>query len=189
MERVVVLFLLLAGFTVSAQDRHPFYDRGYAGNLEAGVLIRPYSYMSLSSTHGYCFGRGWFLGVGGSFEIPFNTKGAPALSRPQSSVGHADTYLYDGERKVKLFLDLRKTFLFGDTGLFIDAKFGCPHDLPLDPIKWDEFVRPTIGVIFKRRLAVCAGMDWSRGSRWSEGSDTFAIRTTSIPYIGLALNF
>lgn len=45
------LFVLcvLTAVSLSAQNKLPFYDRGYAGNVELGSLVKSYPYATLST--------------------------------------------------------------------------------------------------------------------------------------------
>ena len=65
MKQVLIFVVcILTAVSMPAQDKLPFYDRGYAGNVELGCLVKSYPYATLSTTQGYCLGRGWFVGLG-----------------------------------------------------------------------------------------------------------------------------
>ena len=98
----------LTAVSLSAQNKRPFYDKGYAGNVELGCLVKSYPYATLSTTHGYSFGKGWFVGLGGAFE-------SGLYARDFENPG-AEKYPYEGDMMVKLFLDVRKTFLMKSLG-------------------------------------------------------------------------
>ena len=118
-----ILFVLcvLTAVSLSAQNKLPFYDRGYAGNVELGCLVKSYPYASLSTTQGYSFGKGWFLGLGGAFESGLYVR---YFDNPG-----AEKFPYEGDMMVKLFLDVRKTFLLKSMGIFVDFKMGGPCNL------------------------------------------------------------
>ena len=117
MKKVLIFVVcILTAVSLSAQNKLPFYDRGYAGNVELGCLVKSYPYATLSTTHGYCFGKGWFLGLGGAFE-------SGLYAREFENPG-AEKFPYEGDMMVKLFLDVRKTFLLKSMGIFVDFKMG-----------------------------------------------------------------
>ncbi len=130
MKKVLIFVVcILTAVSMSAQDKFPFYDRGYAGNVELGCLVKSYPYATLSTTHGYCFGKGWFLGLGGA----------------------------------------------------INNKY-----------EWGTFLRPAVGVVFSRRFAFSAGLDWSR-LNYYEGKNSGCIpywpKEITLPYISFAYQF
>ncbi|MBR4134242.1 MAG: hypothetical protein IKU04_06950, partial [Bacteroidales bacterium] len=114
-QSLVIAGLFLSGLTASAQ-KAPFYDKGYAGDVELGFLVKGYPYASLSTTHGFCFGGGWFVGLGGAFEsglYPRTFEKKPDAPPAEDGIveGYRETrYPYEGDMMVKVYLDLRKTF-------------------------------------------------------------------------------
>ena len=109
---LIIAGLLLSGLTASAQ-KTPFYSKGYAGDVELGFLIKGYPYASLSTKHGYCFGSGWFIGLGGAFEsglYPRTMEKETTVPDEWHGEGFRTTkYPYEGDMMVKVYLDLRKT--------------------------------------------------------------------------------
>ena len=170
-------FLLLFVLAASAQGKVPYYDRGYAGNVELGCLVKSYPYATLSTTHGYCFGKGWFVGFGGMFESGLY---------PRTMENESRNDFYEGDMMVKLFLDLRKTVELPSVDIYVDVKAGSPRDLARPKSRWGGFVRPTLGVVFPRHLSLSAGLDWTSGF-FIGGSCTPGM--SIIPYIGLSYEF
>ena len=184
-KTILSALCILLSLSVSAQGKSPFYDKGYAGNVELGCLVKSYPYATLSTTHGYCFGRGWFVGLGGAFESGVYGRN---MENPD-----AEKLPYEGDMMVKLFLDLRKTFVVKSTGIFVDCKIGSPRDLAESSQgDWGEFVRPSVGIVFGRHFALSAGVDWSR-LNYSNGKNAGCIpyspRTITLPYVGFAYQF
>lgn len=181
-----ILFVLcvLTAVSLSAQNKFPFYDRGYAGSIELGCLVKPYPYGTLSTTHGYCFGKGWFIGLGGMFESGF-------YGRNMKAVGTKEDFPYEGDMMLKLFLDLRKTFALSSVNLFTDVKLGTVRNLALDISWWDAFVRPSAGIVFGRHWAVSAGVDWTRGQYrvYTNDCEPYRFKESVLPYIGIAFQF
>jgi len=187
------IFLSLIALSLSAQGKLPFYDRGYAGNVEQGCLVKSYPYGTLSTTHGYCFGKGWFIGLGGMFESGLFPIRFERL--------RDEDFPYDGDVMAKLFLDLRKTFALPSTQIFVDVKYGSFHNMAgtyrsasiRDHIKagWYDFARPSIGIVLKRRFALSAGLDWTRGQYYEAAGkcEPYKFEETLLPHIGFSYQF
>ena len=188
MKKVLIFVVcILTAVSMSAQDKFPFYDRGYAGNVELGCLVKSYPYATLSTTHGYCFGKGWFVGLGGAFESGLYTR---YFEHPG-----AEKYPYEGDMMVKLFLDVRKTFLMKSMGVFVDFKMGGPCNLAEkinNKYEWGTFLRPAVGVVFSRRFAFSAGLDRSRLNYYegkNSGCEPYWPKEITLPYISFAYQF
>lgn len=197
MRKTIIQSLLIAGLflsslTVSAQ-KAPFYDKGYAGDVELGFLVKGYPYASLSTTHGFCFGSGWFIGLGGAFESGLYPRTMEKTSEPVPDNWNGDgfretRYPYEGDMMVKVFLDLRKTFQIKNTIVFADVKYGSPFNLA-EPFGFGNFVRPTMGLVFGRHWAVSAGVDWSSYPYPDAGTDVVRPKQITLPYVGVSYVF
>lgn len=155
---IPIILLLLAGFSAQAQGRQPFVDKGYAGDIELGALVLPQPFGTISTTHGYCFGRGWFAGVGGMFEFGFKDKSASA---PRLDASGNPKVPYEGDKTACMFLDLRKTFSLGGINVFADIKYGMLRNLDESEFSLSQFSRLSAGVILMRHFGVSAGLDRS----------------------------
>ncbi|MBR4756814.1 MAG: hypothetical protein IK076_07725 [Bacteroidales bacterium] len=190
-QSLFIAGLLLSSFNASAQ-KTPFYDRGYAGDIELGFLVKGYPYASISTTHGYCFGSGWFIGLGGAFEsglYPRTMENEAAVPDEWHREGFRTTkYPYEGDMMVKVYLDLRKTFYVKNALVFADVKFGSPFNLA-EPFGFGDFVRPTIGMVFRRHWAVSAGVDWSSYPYPDAGTDVVRPKQITLPYVGVSYRF
>ena len=188
---LIIAGILLSGYTVSAQ-KTPFYDWGYAGDVELGFLVKGYPYASLTTSHGYCFGSGWFIGLGGSFEsglYPRTMEKEATVPDEWHGEGFRTTkYPYEGDMMVKVYLDLRKTFYVKNALVFADVKVGSPFNLA-EPYGFGEFVRPTIGMVFGRHWAVSAGADWSSYPYPDAGTDVVRPKQITLPYVGVSYRF
>lgn len=73
---ISLLVLVLSCCSAFAQEKKPFWNKGYAGDVELGFLIKSYPYATLSTTHGYCF-----LGKVGSSDLvgPLNLAFMPGI--------------------------------------------------------------------------------------------------------------
>lgn len=188
---LIIAGILLSGYTVSAQ-KTPFYDWGYAGDVELGFLVKGYPYASLTTSHGYCFGSGWFIGLGGAFEsglYPRTMEKEETVPDEWHGEGFRTTkYPYEGDMMVKVYLDLRKTFYVKNALVFADVKVGSPFNLA-EPYGFGEFVRPTIGMVFGRHWAVSAGADWSSYPYPDAGTDVVRPKQITLPYVGVSYRF
>ena len=188
---LIIAGILLSGYTVSAQ-KTPFYDWGYAGDVELGFLVKGYPYASLTTSHGYCFGSGWFIGLGGSFEsglYPRTMEKEATVPDEWHGEGFRTTkYPYEGDMMVKVYLDLRKTSYVKNALVFADVKVGSPFNLA-EPYGFGEFVRPTIGMVFGRHWAVSAGADWSSYPYPDAGTDVVRPKQITLPYVGVSYRF
>ncbi len=185
----VFLFALcvLTAVSLSAQNKLPFYDKGYAGNVELGCLVKSYPYATLSTTHGYSFGKGWFVGLGGAFESGLYARDFENTDEEKLP--------YAEDKKVKIFMDVRKTFLMKSMGDFVDLKLGRPCNLAEkihNKYEWGIFLRPAVGVVIGRHFALSAGLDWSR-LNYYEGKNSGCIpywpKEITLPYISFAYQF
>ena len=192
-QSLVIAGLFLSSVTATAQNS-PFYDRGYAGDVELGFLVKGYPYASLSTTHGFCFGGGWFVGLGGAFEsglYPRTFEKKPDAPPAEDGIveGYRVTrYPYEGDMMVKVYLDLRKSFHVRNTLLFADVKLGSPFNLA-EPYGFGNFVRPSVGVVFGRYWAISAGADWSSYPYPDKGTDVVRPKQITLPYVGVSYRF
>ena len=157
-------------------------------------MINSSYYATLSTTHGYCFGKGWFVGFGGMIESPILPIKVDKDAR--------EDYPYQGDRMLKLYIDLRKTFALPTIDLFVDVKYGSPNNLApctgdSSSVRanmkrgWYHFARPSIGIVIKRHYAFSAGLDWTQGRYFVDTGDCmpYEFKETLFPHIGFAYQF
>ena len=63
----ILVAMLVSGAAMLAQPRNPYYERGYKADVQVGVSpARNYivANSTLTTSHGYCFGNGLFVGGG-----------------------------------------------------------------------------------------------------------------------------
>ena len=86
---------------------------------------------------------------------------------------------------LKLFLDIRKTFIVNSTGIFLDFKLGRPFNLAERTAQGGISLKPSLGVVFGRHFALSAGLDWSR----MHYIEPYLPTEITLPYIGFAYQF
>ena len=186
---IIIILFCLTCMLAAAQGKHPFVDKGYAGNVELGVLAHATPYGAVSTMHGYSFAYGWFMGVGAMFETPLKTpaeKAAPEL--PEGATAWLQsTYPYEGLNVVKLFFVMRKTFSLSRTDLYIEVKGGGGREIGGEGYP-THFIRPSVGWVLGRRFSLSAGVDLY-GGPYCDGTDAYVERSIALPYFGLGLNF
>lgn len=64
--------ILASSISISAQPKNPYYEKGYKADLQLGMTpAKNYviANWALTSSHGYCFGNGLFVGGGTGFYL------------------------------------------------------------------------------------------------------------------------
>ena len=159
---------VLAGMVLSSaqENKNPSFNRGFAGNVEAGVLFNEGfagEYVNVSS--GYNILPGLFAGVGigiknQRFNTPLNVKSV----------------------LVPTFVQLRYSFLNKSVSPFIDLKGGLISDYSPSLKDMPEgfrdsgcghFFRVGIGVDYKR-FSFYVGDDWSQISYSTASRNNYA---------------
>lgn len=151
---VAVMAMIVSVTAFGQEVRNPSFSRGFAGNVEAGVLFNEGfagEYVNVSS--GYNILPGLFAGVGiGIKDQRFNTP-----SKVKSVL-------------VPTFIQLRYSFLNKSVSPFIDLKGGLMSDyspslkdMPegLRQSGCGHFFRVGVGVDYKR-YSFYVGEDWSQ---------------------------
>ena len=72
--------------------------------------------------------------------------------------------------------------------LFADIKYGSPFNLA-NPYGFGDFVRPSLGIVFRNHLSLSAGIDWSSYPYPTRGTDVIHPKQITLPYIGLSYLF
>lgn len=145
----VMAFLLvfLAGnSSVYAQShRSVMYDRGYRADVQVGTIWYDSVIGTVSTSHGYSFGNGLY--VGGGIGLYIN---------PVDKGGYSTRY------QIPVFAEIRYSFLDRTVSPFVDLKAGGFYDYTLGGAGYS--VRPSIGVDIWR-FSISAGWDHNR-YRW-----------------------
>ena len=175
----------LAGFSTQAQNRQPFVDKGYAGDIELGALVLPQPFGTISTTHGYCFGRGWFAGVGGMFDCGSKNKGGSA---PRLDENGNPMVPYEGNKTARMFFDLRKTFSLGETMLFADIKYGMLRNLDEAAYSLSRFSRFSAGVVLLHHVGISAGLDCSN-QYYNKTPDVILYKPVASPFVSAVFVF
>lgn len=174
----VVLAILLA-VPVSAKDNKAL-KKGYHGNLELGTSamtmkmmgnssVEPDEMIRLSSTHGYAFGNGLFLGAGAGCNFQ----------------------LIEELHFASAFLDVKYNLVDGSVSPFIEGRTGYNYCIN----KYNEigglFVSTAAGVDFGR-VSARLGYELApikENVRASNGALGYALYTSNQFFFSLAFNF
>ena len=148
------LFLVVVGLCAMTAGVNA-QDRGYHGDIDLATLIQKNPYESITSSHGFENGNGFYIGGGAIFEIPvsvdekFSAENAP-FPGP-----------YEHDRMLGVFLESRYTFTEASLNPCIGLKIGPEYNLSSDEFQ-NAFARPYVG-IGKNHLALTAGAEIGAG--------------------------
>ena len=189
---IITAALLMAGSTqhTDAQTTRTI-KKGYAGNVGIGILAKEYPYGSISTTHGYNFGNGWFIGGGAAFQSGlyprmFNYP-VPAEYADGKEIVNTEgpnSEQFEGGFLLRGYLDVRYAFKSGRVTPFVDIKTGMTYDLAIEAP--GGFIQPAAGISY-RRFAFSAGLDMHLGQ--AQSGCLIRPDLKFIPYIGIAVNF
>lgn len=168
---ITISLLALAGAERAKAQDSPVFRKGYSGNAELGIMAKEYPYGTLSTTHGYSFGNGWFIGGGASFQSGLYPrmyaspeKRDPALN-PDGTVvttPSSSSEQYEGGFLLGAHFDARYAFRNKRFTPFLEVKTGVTYDLHLEAL--GSFIEPSVGVAY-RRFAVSAGLNTHFGQK------------------------
>lgn len=181
----VLILALTSASEASAQDSR-FYRKGYSGNAGLGVMAKEYPYGTLSTTHGYNFGNGWFIGGGVSFQSGLYPRMYdPAITEDGSGIIHTGSNeQYEGGFLLGAHFDARYAFLNRKFTPFVDMKAGVTYDLALEAP--GGFVQPSVGVAYGR-FSLSAGLNVHLGQ--TQSGCRISPDVKLMPHIGVAVHF
>ena len=155
MKKSIILAVMLLAFMfnvtpISAQThKSPMYEKGYRADVQIGPVIdSDYTLYTLSTSHGYSFGNGLYIGGGIGLHIT-----------TVDMDGHKTRY------QVPVFAEIKYSFLNRLVSPFVDLKAGGFYDYTLGGAGY--MIRPSIGVDIWR-FSVSAGWDHNR-FKWQNG--------------------
>ena len=174
----VVLAILLA-VPVSAKDNKAL-KKGYHGNLELGTSamtmkmmgnssVEPDEMIRLSSTHGYAFGNGVFIGAGAGCNFQ----------------------LIEDLHYASVFMDVKYNFVDASASPFIEGRTGYNYCINKYNDIGGVFVSTAAGVDFGR-MSARIGYELApikENVRASNGAHGYALYTSNQFYFSLAFNF
>lgn len=174
----VVLAILLA-VPVSAKDNKAL-KKGYHGNLELGTSamtmkmmgnssVEPDEMIRLSSTHGYAFGNGVFIGAGAGCNFQ----------------------LIENLHYASVFMDVKYNFVDASASPFIEGRTGYNYCINKYNDIGGVFVSTAAGVDFGR---MSARLGYELGPikeniRTNSGRLGYALYTSNQFFFSLAFNF
>ncbi|MGI5847573.1 MAG: hypothetical protein ACOX5T_06075 [Candidatus Cryptobacteroides sp.] len=141
MRSIFILFLALTSLFASAQtSSNHLYSEGYKSNVQISAMFHDSQMIStLSTSHGYGFGNGLF--VGGGTGIIYNpTYGNGVKNRIQ----------------IPIFGEVKYSFLNKKVSPFVDLKAGGLFDYSAYGVGY--VLKPSVGVDFWK-LSLCAGIE------------------------------
>lgn len=146
----MMLAFMYSATSMSAQShKSPMYEKGYRADVQIGpVIYSDYTLYTLSTSHGYSFGNGLYVGGGiGLYITPVEMGG------------------YKTRYQVPIFAEIKYSFLDRLVSPFVDLKAGGFYDYTLGGTGY--VIRPSIGVDIWR-FSISAGWDHNR-FRWDIG--------------------
>ena len=178
MRKLVLLSvsLLLTAFMASAQGSHAF-EKGYRGNvsLTGNISISKglsHNGIELTTSHGYSFGNGLYVGGGVGFSAEMTRSAAvrttdldidpnidPEFSYTPNSNWKATYY-------VPVFADVKYSFINRLASPFVSAKLGAYGDVTNSGIR--TLFNPSIGVDIAR-FSISVGYEHQYGV-WGYGN-------------------
>lgn len=140
---VLTAFIGLSTEVYAESHRSTMYDRGYRADVQVGTVVDEfYTVFSLSTSHGYSFGNGLYVGGGvGLYVTPIEIDG------------------YKTRYQIPIFAEIKYSFLDRTVSPFVDLKAGGFYDYTLGGTGYA--IRPSIGVDIWR-FSISIGWDHNR---------------------------
>jgi len=189
---IAIAFLSVAGAADSEAQESRLYRKGYGSNVELGIIAKGYPYGSLSTTHGYNFGNGWFIGGGAAFQsglypriYSYPIPAEPAAGNDEIiNIERPNREQFEGGFLLRGYLDARYAFRNNRFTPFLEVRTGATYDLALEA--FGAFIMPSAGISYGR-MSFSAGLDMHLGQE----SSGCLIRPDFkfMPYFGIAVNF
>lgn len=189
---IAIAFLSVAGAADSEAQESRLYRKGYGSNVELGIIAKEYPYGSLSTTHGYNFGNGWFIGGGAAFQsglypriYSYPVPAEPAAGNDEIiNIERPNREQFEGGFLLRGYLDARYAFRNNRFTPFLEVRTGATYDLALEA--FGAFIMPSAGISYGR-MSFSAGLDMHLGQE----SSGCLIRPDFkfMPYFGIAVNF
>lgn len=189
---IAIAFLSVAGAADSEAQESRLYRKGYGSNVELGIIAKEYPYGSLSTTHGYNFGNGWFIGGGAAFQSGLYPRIYSYPIPAEIAAGNDEIInierpnreQFEGGFLLRGYLDARYAFRNNRFTPFLEVRTGATYDLALEA--FGAFIMPSAGISYGR-MSFSAGLDMHLGQE----SSGCLIRPDFkfMPYFGIAVNF
>lgn len=189
---IAIAALAMAGAADSEAQESRLYRKGYSSNVELGIIAKEYPYGSLSTTHGYNFGNGWFVGGGAAFQsglypriFNYPVPAEPAIGNDEIiNMEHHSKEQFEGGFLLRGYLDARYAFRNSRFTPFVEVRTGATYDLALEA--FGAFITPSAGISYGR-MSFSAGLDMHLGQ---ESRGCLIIPDFKfMPHFGIAVNF
>ena len=191
-KMITVSLLILTGAESLHAQESRFHLRGYSGNAELGIIAKGYPYGNLSTTHGYNFGNGWFIGGGAAFQSGLYPRIYSYPIPAEIAAGNDEIInierpnreQFEGGFLLRGYFDARYAFRNNRFTPFLEVRTGATYDLALEA--FGAFIMPSAGISYGR-MSFSAGLDMHLGQE----SSGCLIRPDFkfMPYFGIAVNF
>ncbi len=189
---IAIASLAMAGAADSDAQESRLYRKGYSSNVELGIIAKEYPYGSLSTTHGYNFGNGWFIGGGAAFQSGlyprmFKNPVPAEIAVDDDAVidmEHHTKEQFEGGFLLRGYLDARYAFRNSRFTPFVEVRTGATYDLALEA--FGAFITPSAGISYGR-MSFSAGLDMHLGEN-AAGCLKYP-DFKFMPYFGIAVNF
>lgn len=189
---ITVSLLILTGAESLHAQESRFHLRGYSSNAELGIIAKEYPYGSISTTHGFNFGNGWFIGGGAAFQsglypriYSYPIPAEPAAGNDEIiNIERPNREQFEGGFLLRGYFDARYAFRNNRFTPFLEVRTGATYDLALEA--FGAFIMPSAGISYGR-MSFSAGLDMHLGQE----SSGCLIRPDFkfMPYFGIAVNF
>ena len=127
---LITIALVFAAISISAQEYGGF-KKGYSANISTGLGISvsktdPANFVSITTSHGYSFGDGMYVGGGIGLEPQIN--------------GHA--------ARIPIYFESKYNIEKSTLSPFVDCRMGCNYIIGYDSIRY--FLSPGVGFDYHR---------------------------------------
>ena len=189
-KMITVSLLILTGAESLHAQESRFHLRGYSGNAELGIIAKEYPYGSISTTHGFNFGNGWFIGGGAAFQSGLYPRiySYPVPAEPAEGYaivsGRPDKEQFEGGFLLRGYFDARYACRNARFTPFVDLKAGVTYDLALEAP--GGFILPSVGVAYGR-FSLSAGLDMHLGQ--TQSGCLIRPDMKFMPFFGFAVHF
>ncbi len=138
------------------------YNKGYRGDIELSWADK--SVWSITSSHGFSFGNGLYVGGGAGFEAELTKNSAATASVADDVINPENPYTpesnWNASYFVPVFADIKYSFMKTLASPFVSLKGGVIADITNNGIR--TFANPAVGIDIAR-FSLKAGYEYQLG--------------------------